>query len=506
MVQKNKAEKKGAAYGHILKYTGLFGGVQGVNLLATIVRNKLASELLGPAGLGLVSLFNTATSLVGNATNFGVPFSAVRHVAELYEAGDEAELKRFVGIVRGWSIAAALLGVLVCCLCAPLLCMAYDAKVSWESFVWISPVVGLTALAGGELAILKGIRRLRQVAVQSLLNSLLAIVLTIPLYYFWGASAIVASLLLLALSTWLTTFYFSYCAFPFFPLSGKNISLVGGGKMVKLGLAFILAGILGSGVEFIVRAYMLSVGSEAEVGLYNAGYMITVTYASMVFVAMETDFFPRLSAVNQDVLQSNEIVNRQIEVSILLVSPLLVAFLVGLPLLVPLLYSSEFMPVVGMAQCAVFSMYMRAVALPISYLSLAKGRSRVYLFTEAVYDVAAVVLLVAGYSWGGLRGAGIALSVAAAFDLVLVWLTCRRLYAFRLFGGAFRMLALQLPLGVATWLVVFFMEGWCYWLVGCVCILCSSVISLRILYRETTVLQIMGEKLKRRFTHSNPDV
>ena len=71
--------------------------------------------------------------------------------------------------------------------------------------------------------------------------------------------------------------------------------------MVSLGTAFILAGILGAGVEFLVRAYMMRTGSEADVGMYNAGYLLTVTYASMVFTAMETDFYPRLSAVNQDV-------------------------------------------------------------------------------------------------------------------------------------------------------------------------------------------------------------
>lgn len=499
-MQKNGKKEAEAGYDQVIKYTGLFGGVQGVNLLASLVRNKLASLILGPSGLGLVSLYNTAASLVGNATNLGVSFSAVRHVAELYEAGDEEALRRFVRVVRGWSLLAALLGVLVCCLAAPWLSLSYfQTTDEWLSFICLSPVVGLTALAGGELALLKAVRRLRQVAVQSIFNSLMALLFTVPVYWVWGNRGIVASLVMVALSTWLTTLHFSRKAFPLQPALGGGFALAGGGRMVRLGVAFILAGVLGSGVEFVIRAYMMQTGSEADVGLYNAGYVVTVTYASMVFTAMETDFFPRLSAVNQDIRLSNEMVNRQIEASILLVSPLLVMFLMGMPLILPVLYSSAFLPVVGMAQCAVFSMYVRAVALPVSYLSLAKGRSGIYLFTEALYDVVAVGVIVAGYSLDGLRGTGVALSLAALFDLLLVWTVSHLLYGFRMSGKALRMLAVQLPFGVAAFVISWWMEGWLSWLLGGVCVIGSLSVSLYVLRRETNLLQGLRDKIKKRF-------
>ena len=51
--------KKTDSYSHILRYTGLFGGVQGLNILVGIVRNKLVAMILGPDGMGLISLFNS---------------------------------------------------------------------------------------------------------------------------------------------------------------------------------------------------------------------------------------------------------------------------------------------------------------------------------------------------------------------------------------------------------------------------------------------------------------
>ena len=73
------------SYRHILKYTGVFGSVQGLNVLVSLVRNKFVALLLGPSGMGLVSLLNTAMSFISQASNLGIAVSAVRHMAELYD-------------------------------------------------------------------------------------------------------------------------------------------------------------------------------------------------------------------------------------------------------------------------------------------------------------------------------------------------------------------------------------------------------------------------------------
>ena len=43
-------EEKDDRYSNILKYTGIFGGVQGINILVGVVRTKLVTWLLGPEG------------------------------------------------------------------------------------------------------------------------------------------------------------------------------------------------------------------------------------------------------------------------------------------------------------------------------------------------------------------------------------------------------------------------------------------------------------------------
>ena len=97
------------------------------------------------------------------------------------------------------------------------------------------------------------------------------------------------------------------------------------------------------------------------------------------------------------------------ELSLLLISPTMVAFSLLLPLLLPLLFTAQFVPAIPMMQVVIIALYLRAVKLPVAYLPLAKGDSRAFLFLEALYAVVMVVLVLVGYRWKGLVGTGYAL-------------------------------------------------------------------------------------------------
>ena len=60
-------KERGDSYGHILKYTSIFGGVQGLNIFIGLVRNKIVASLLGPNGMGLVALFNSTVNFVSQS-------------------------------------------------------------------------------------------------------------------------------------------------------------------------------------------------------------------------------------------------------------------------------------------------------------------------------------------------------------------------------------------------------------------------------------------------------
>lgn len=475
------AKKHDGSYAHILKYTGLFGGVQGLGILVGLVRNKCVALLLGPDGMGLVSLFNSTVSLVSNSTNFGLPMSAVRTVSEAYGKGDKAAIAHSVAVVRMWSFAAAALGFIVCILLSPLL--------SWFTFSWnghvlhfilLSPVVGLTAITGGELAILKAMRRMRSLATISIVNMMVSLVLSVPIYYFFRISGIVPSLVLLAISQMIVTVAYSFRVCP--PTWAFSRALWRDGYgMVRLGVAFVMAGMIDSCCEFLIRSYLNNVAQIGTVGLYNAGFMISMTYVGLVFSAMETDYFPRLSSVNNLGVTFRTTVNRQIEVMLLLVAPLLVAFMVSLPVLVPLLFSDRFVPVIDMVRIVILAMYFRALKLPVQYIPLAKGDSRSYMILEAVSEILMLAGVVLFFDLYGLKGAGLGLFLASFGDLIVTFVYARWRYGYRPSGKVVVFAAVQFPLGIATYMLTAATNGVAYWAVGAVMAMVSGAYSLLML-------------------------
>ena len=70
-----------------------------------------------------------------------------------------------------------------------------------------------------------------------------------------------------------------------------------GKDMLKMGFILSLNGITVVGVSYLVRIFISHTGGIEQVGLYSAGFAIITTYVGMVFSAMSTDYYPRLSAV-----------------------------------------------------------------------------------------------------------------------------------------------------------------------------------------------------------------
>ena len=361
----------------------------------------------------------------------------------------------------------------------------------------LAPAVGMLAITGGETAILKAMRALGALASVQVLAVVAALVISIPIYYFFGESGIVPVIVLMALATMLLTVRHSYRLVPL-QLSGAKGMLGEGMEMVRLGVAFTLAAVIGSASELLIRSYLNVVGDLDMLGLYNAGYMLTITYAGMVFSAMEADYFPRLSGVQHDIDATNECVNRQMEVSLLLLSPMLAALMLSLPILIPLLFSAQFLPVVEMAQVATLAMYLKVMTLPVAYITLARGYSLSYLFLETSYYVAFIVLFVVGYEQWGLYGTGVAVALAHLFEYVLVNGYAYKKYGYRFSATVSGYAIVQTGIGLLLFLVTLLAEGLLYWGTGLLLVVLSLSLSLHILRRKAH----LWEKLRQKFLKS----
>lgn len=489
--------EKQNSYSHILKYTGLFGGVQVLGILVGLVRNKLVALILGPMGMGLLALFSSTIKLVGDSTNLGLSISAVRNMSGAYDCGDTDCLLRSISVFRHWCLITSLLGLLVCVVLSPLLSRwTFSFGNHTLHFILLAPVVALTTLSTGELAILKATRRLRDIAENSVYAMIVTLFVSVPIYYFFGSKGIIPSLLLVILLQTIIVMRYSLRAYPF-RLNFRRSLLCEGFGFLKLGVAFVIAGMAGSGVEMAIRAYISNVDGVDTVGLYNAAYVMIFTYVGTVFTAMETDYYPRLSSISKLGREFNLTVNKQIEVSLHLVSPMLVFFILAMPVLLPMLYSGKFLPVLPMMQVAALAMYARAIFLPIEYIALSRGDSKRFLCIELVNDALLLTMAILGYSRYGLLGMGVGMTVASVLEVFVAAGFCRVAYGYKLSVAQLKIISVHASIGVLTSLLTFVDNVWIYVSVGTLLLVLDLAYTLSIMRRHVDIDIV--NRIKRKF-------
>ena len=195
------ADKRGNISRMAMKAMGIFGGVQVIGILCSIIRTKLVALWIGPVGIGLFGLFNNALEMISTGTNLGIRSSSVRDISQAMEGRNPNLVARIVTVVRKWSLWLGLVGALFTLALAPLLSQVTfgDSTHIW-GFVALSIAVLLQALTNGEYAVLQGTARLKRLASVTLWGTIVGLAVSIPLFYLLRERSILPSILAYALA------------------------------------------------------------------------------------------------------------------------------------------------------------------------------------------------------------------------------------------------------------------------------------------------------------------
>lgn len=473
------------AYRQILKATSIYGGVQVFQIIVGVIRSKAIAVLLGPAGMGLSGLLQANTIFIEALTNFGLSKSAVKNIAEAHASGNEAAVVRTVSVVRKLVWITGLLGALLTAALAPWLSQITFGNADYTAaFYWLSVTLLLNQLTAGQDVILQGMRHIRQMAQATLYGSVLGLVFTLPLYYFYGEAGIVPALIGASCVSFALSIYFVRKTIRLKPIDIPLAQVWKEGKeMLHMGFLISLTGLLTLGASYVVRLFISHTGSVADVGLYNAGFAILNTYVGMIFTAMGADYYPRLAGVASDNQKATEVINQQAEVAILILAPVLIVFILAVKWVVILLYSTQFIPITSMMQWAALGMLFKAASWSIAFVFVAKSATRVFFWSELFTLIVQTALNLIGYRWGGLTGLGIAFAVGYGSYFVQVFLLARWLYGYSFSASYLKTFSLQSLLVVAAFTVLMIQPETGLW-IGALLFLISVLLSFTVLEKQ----------------------
>jgi len=480
------------SYREAMKGTSLFGGVQIITIIIQIVRSKVIAILLGTAGMGVYGLLTNTIALISGFTNLGLGTSAVKDISAAYQAEDKQRIAIIVKCFRYLIWATGILGALVILVCSSWLSqMTFKNHDYTFAFVWLSITLLFNQLSVGQVTLLRGFRKLRNLAKANVLGSFFGLLFTLPLYYYLGISGIVPSLIVTSVISLLLSWWFSRKISIDSSVKVSPAQVITQGKgIIKMGFLISISVSFDVLAAYILRVFIAQTGGLEEVGLYFAGFVILNTYVGVVFNAISTDYYPRLSAIAQDNKLFRKCINEQIEIIILILTPILILFLTFIRWIIIVLYSKQFVNAEGMILWATLGILFKAPGWALGYALLAKSDMKNYFWSQLISTIYLIFFNIVGYKYGGLTGVGISFLISYVVYGIHIYLICKLNYEFSFNKNLKEIFAKQLGIIIICFLAVSFLLTIYSYIAGCILLLISGFYSLKELDKRMNLKEI----------------
>ena len=415
-----------------LRSTSLLGGASVANLVIGLARTKIVALLVGAAGLGLIGIFqnfmNAATALGG----VGLATAAPREIAAQSAtngSGGEALARRAVII---GSLGLGLVSAILIFLCRNPIADAVLGSSSYGPTIgWLGVGVGLSVVYAGQSGVLSGLQRIGDLAQVTLVGAVLGSIAGVAAIWLIPSVGILLYVISAPAAAVLTAWLYSLRL----PRSGRT----NGGvsrltaiwrDLVTLGVATMAGSFVAAAGPLLVR---IAIGDRMglhELGLFQASWALAAVYLGIVLQAMSADYFPRLTRDIDNPSATTTAVNEQTEIALLLGGPVILAVMGGAPLVLHLLYASEFEAAAAMLRWQMLGDVLKLMSWPLGFVLLASRRGFVFLGVEllgtAVFVGGTLLLL----DRLGFVAAGIGYALMYAIYLPALFMICRRQIGF----------------------------------------------------------------------------
>lgn len=410
---------------HVLKVMSVFGGVQIVSILCSIVRTKLVAVWLGPAGIGLFGIYLSVFESVGALTQGGLSTGVVRELALCARSG----VARMVNIVRRWSLSLGVLGLVVCALLAPVFSRStFGDSLHTPGFILVAIAIFFTTLYNLDGAVMQGLKRYRPLALSTIWGTLIGLACSIPMFYFWGLESIAPAILIGAFANWGCRHFLS-ADYPLAgPRPGAKETFITGKQFIMLGLFVAVTTFVTNFASYIFMTYLYRVADTSTAGFFQAGFTLVNRYVGIVLTAIGMEYLPRLSEVSRSKHRSSLFLTHEIILIMAVIFPVITLFIASDSLIVWLLYNDTFQVMLPFITWAVIGTVFRAWSWCVAFVILAHSDGPAFLFTEITSAIAYVVLNIVFFNQFGIAGMGYAYMLWYAIYLATVIIVCRRRY------------------------------------------------------------------------------
>ena len=427
----------------------IIGSAQAVNILISIVRMKVLAVLLGPSGVGLLSIYNSLQGMVQQTAGLGMGSSGVREIAS--SRGEEATLSR----VRRVLFAAHLLQgglamAAVWLLRVPIATWLFGDTTRVTEVGLIGIAILLALLGTAQTALLQGLRQISDLGRVTVLAAFTGTAAGLLAVWMQGESGLIWFILVQPLATVFVALHYTR-RLPKPTVARLSVTETWEiwKPMAKLGAAFMLGGLATTATLLLVRGRISQELGLDAAGHFAAAWGITMTYVGFLLGAMAADYYPRLTEVIHDKVAAVRLMNDQAQLGLAIGGPVLL-LLIGLaPWVITLLYSAEFGPAVMLLQWQTVGNVFKLASWALGFSFVAAARSKTFLFLQLNFNILFLLMLWPTLASFGIQAAGPAFTIAYILHFCLLYILTRRIHGFRFQPLSLGLLGLHAGLAIA---------------------------------------------------------
>lgn len=387
------------------------------NALAILIRvvtglfvNKVLAVFVGPAGYAVVGQFQNFVGIGTAFASSGVNNGVTKYTAE--EAGAIQPLRPI------WSTAFALSTTISLLISATVVLFRAELAEIFlgdrhyeDLFVWFSVALPLLVWNGLLLAVVNGLKRLKQYVLINVIGSVLGLAVT-----FWMVSQFGLKGALIALVLNQTVVFgltlLSCSREPWFQI--RNFFAGISRPHINVLLGFVAMALVSSSAlplsQIAIRHFLAAQYGWQAAGCWQAVTRISDMYLMLITTGMSFYYLPRLAE-----LQTGEELKQEVwkvcRVALPLVTIVAAVIYIMRSFLTRLLFTEQFAQAEDLFFWQLVGDIMKVGSWMFAYVMLAKAMSIRYIVSELLFSLSLVGLTVLFTSLDGLSGAVIAFAV-----------------------------------------------------------------------------------------------
>jgi O-antigen/teichoic acid export membrane protein len=393
---------------NLYKNVALLASSSVLTVLVGLVTSKTWALIGGPSALAELGLLVALLGICSLVASVGLGSGLVKFGAAALAEGD---LERVDALRHGaWSLQFIFWFI-----CAFVLFLVRTLVARWSlgseqaGFKVVVIVVALWfALATAlHTSTLNAFHRVPELARSNVMVVFISSLIGIVILGWFGLAGVVWGVLAGSISSWLVVRTFVLRVVGPTMVYKKNQVFLAAMSLVHFGIPVMLSLLAGQFVQFALPSLILHELGYDEVGYYRVASTISVSYLGFLTNAMGQDYFPRLSALQND-SEVQDVMNRQHQLIMTICLPVILCVLWLAPILVPLITSPAFLPSVRVLEWQLAGDVLKLSSWVMAYVVLARAGSGWFLLTEILAGLVNFVTNFYLMHFFGLPGLGIA--------------------------------------------------------------------------------------------------